>query len=1044
MTDPGEDMKGTPGGGKTLEGTPEGEEMMEATPEGEEMMEATPEGEEMEEDAEDTDSDSQDEDDDVQNKREEELKQKVKDLQKQLEGNNLYYDGHVNLIAVLRELFELEEARHARQRMSEVYPLTPELWLDWIRDEQKVCTSDEERQYIVELFERAVKDYTSVQLWVEYVMFMLGSGDVVATRAIGERALTAAGTHVAEGVLTWQVVLLVEKQIYAGLQKAGAIQSEEEVKEQEKQLHRIQGLLRRQMRVPLLNCDSESLLEEASEYFDGKVDSHMKEDLKKTQKKLNEKIPYEHELLRAENDVDKLATYRRYIAHTKETDNPAAVQSLYERAVTDHCLDVGLWEEYVTFIMHQFPGLDYVVLPVCERSQRNCPWSATLCELHITALQMFQSENEDITSKVKGALEKGLGCGIQSGHEATRMWMAYLIYLRRQIPWDEPHEPRLRAFKEAGEQAIRMIDEHFGEDGDIESKIPRFLSRIEAEFARDAERSREIWNDIIMRRNNNFKNAKLWLEFINIERSYGSEKHCRKLFRRALERVWDWVEDIGSAYQCFEQEVGTLETMEDFTKRYKDRMAIVIQKRAEDAAKLEMENQAGGDKSYGKKQKEKTNRREKNKPNQSRGMSHQSQESAVFKVPHPVIKGSKAFKQDLTNASSAFTSTPDSKSFVAPPSGFKGDVAPPPGFKGDVAPPPGFKGDVAPPPGFEGNIAPPPGFKDDVAPPPGFKGNIAPPPGFKGDVAPPPGFKGDVAPPPGFKSQVSALSKGSKREAEKSDDESHTKKIKIEQQYGVLTELDPKDELCTVFLSNLGFTTGKEDVIPVFSKCGEIADFRLVKDFKCRSKGFGYLVFETREAAVKSLELDRTLINERPVFVSPYDPDNQTQKFKYSSSQERDKLFVKGLPFSMTEKEIREAFEPHGEIKALRLVTYRNGHSKGTCYIDYNDVATAEKVQKAMDGIELEGKTISVVISDPSAKKNSNNQEMSVPEGGLLGGGNKGKKAAGTRGRSMFSLMPRALLRAPVTSADSPETSTTETPTKKMSNEDFRNMLLKK
>ncbi|KAK8726198.1 hypothetical protein OTU49_010418 [Cherax quadricarinatus] len=991
------------------------EEEMTSDQEREESMEGVSDGH-------DTDS----EDEGEQDKKEEELRLKVKELKKQLDVNNLYYDGHVQLIAALRDLFELEEARKARQKMSEVYPLTPELWLDWIRDEQKVCTSSDERLYIAELFDRAVKDYTSVQLWVEYVMFTLGSGDMVATRATGERALTAVGTHVAEGVLIWQVVLLVEKQIYAGLQKSGTIQSEQEIKEQEKQLHRIQGLLRRQMRVPLLNCDAESLLEEASEYFDGEVDPHMKEDLKKTQKKLNEKIPFEDDLLRAENDVDKLAGYRRYIAQTKETDNPAAVQSLYERAVTDHCLDVGLWEEYVRFVMHQFPGLDYVVLPVCERSQRNCPWSATLCDLHITALQMFASkEDESLTAKVKGALEKGLSCGIQSGREATRMWMAYLIYLRRQIVWDQPHDCQLLAFREAGQQAISMIDEYFGEDGDIESEIPRFLARIEAECAHDAERAREIWNDIIMKRNNNFKNAKLWLEFISLERSYGSEKHCRKLFRRALERVWDWVEEIGSAYLRFEQDVGTLESMEDFKKRYEDRLAIVNKKRAEDAAKLEAEKQAENEISQGKTQKEKINRKERNKPNRAKN-SRQSQGIGVFKVPLPVIKGSKGFKDEVT-----------------PSPGFKGENAPPPGFKGEITPPPGFKGENAPPPGFKGEITPPPGFKGEVAPPPGFIGDVPPPSGFKDDDIPPPGFKDDVEPPPGFQAQVSDSSNASKRQAEDSeDDKPQIKKIKIEQQYGVLTELDPKDELCTVFLSNLEFTVGKEDIVTIFSNCGEIADFRLVKDFKCRSKGFGYLVFKTHDAAVKSLELDRTLINGRPVFVSPYDPGNHGKKFRYSTGEEKDKLFVRGLPFSMTENEIREIFQPHGEIKALRLVTFRNGHSKGTCYIDYHDATTAEKVQKAMNGIEVGGKTISVLISDPSVKKNPSNQEKMLDEG-ILGGGNKGKKAFGSRGKGMFSLMPRALLRAH-TAAGSSETPATETSETKLSNEDFRNMLLKK
>lgn len=59
--------------------------------------------------------------------------------------------------------------------------------------------------------------------------------------------------------------------------------------------------------------------------------------------------------------------------------------------------------------------------------------------------------------------------------------------------------------------------------------------------------------------------------FFNVFRAYGDEKHCRKLYRRALERVWDKVEDIGASFLHFEQMRGSLETMVDFDKRYRDR-----------------------------------------------------------------------------------------------------------------------------------------------------------------------------------------------------------------------------------------------------------------------------------------------------------------------------------------------------------------------------------------------------------------------------------------------------------------------------------------
>jgi hypothetical protein len=35
----------------------------------------------------------------------------------------------------------------------------PELWLSWLRDEIKLVSSEAERKKVIQLFERAVKDY---------------------------------------------------------------------------------------------------------------------------------------------------------------------------------------------------------------------------------------------------------------------------------------------------------------------------------------------------------------------------------------------------------------------------------------------------------------------------------------------------------------------------------------------------------------------------------------------------------------------------------------------------------------------------------------------------------------------------------------------------------------------------------------------------------------------------------------------------------------------------------------------------------------------
>lgn len=75
------------------------------------------------------------------------------------------------------------------------------------------------------------------------------------------------------------------------------------------------------------------------------------------------------------------------------------------------------------------------------------------------------------------------------------------------------------------------------------------------------------------------------------------------------------------------------------------------------------------------------------------------------------------------------------------------------------------------------------------------------------------------------------------------------------------------------------------------------------------------------------------------MFVSKCDPDKETREsgFKYSSEIEKNKLFVRGLSFNTTVEDLQRFFSEFGKLKDVRLVTYRNGHSKGLAYVDFEN-----------------------------------------------------------------------------------------------------------
>ncbi len=79
------------------------------------------------------------------------------------------------------------------------------------------------------------------------------------------------------------------------------------------------------------------------------------------------------------------------------------------------------------------------------------------------------------------------------------------------------------------------------------------------------------------------------------------------------------------------------------------------------------------------------------------------------------------------------------------------------------------------------------------------------------------------------------------------------------------------------------------------------------------------------------------------------------------------KLFVGSLPWSVDDQGLQELFAAHGEVVSARVITDREtGRSRGFGFVEYNDEATAQTALDAMNGAEIEGRTISVDFARPA------------------------------------------------------------------------------
>ena len=65
------------------------------------------------------------------------------------------------------------------------------------------------------------------------------------------------------------------------------------------------------------------------------------------------------------------------------------------------------------------------------------------------------------------------------------------------------------------------------------------------------------------------------------------------------------------------------------------------------------------------------------------------------------------------------------------------------------------------------------------------------------------------------------------------------------------------------------------------------------------------------------------MLNGRPVFISrcQRDKTNRDTGFKYATTLEPNKLFVKGVSYNATDDDVRELFQKFGNLKDVRVVT---------------------------------------------------------------------------------------------------------------------------
>ncbi|XP_027877520.1 embryonic polyadenylate-binding protein B-like isoform X1 [Xiphophorus couchianus] len=201
-----------------------------------------------------------------------------------------------------------------------------------------------------------------------------------------------------------------------------------------------------------------------------------------------------------------------------------------------------------------------------------------------------------------------------------------------------------------------------------------------------------------------------------------------------------------------------------------------------------------------------------------------------------------------------------------------------------------------------------------------------------------------------------------------------------------------KSGVGNIFIKNMDESIDNKALYDTFSAFGNILSCKVVCDEK-GSKGYGFVHFETQEAANRAIEtMNGMLLNDRKVqktgkkesgIVNPKDRFlwekcqfsqlRSANRFvgHFKSRKEREvefgskamkftNVYIKNFGDDFTDENLKEVFSAFGRTLSVRVMKDEKGQSRGFGFVNYAHHEDAQKAVDEMNGKELNGKTIYV------------------------------------------------------------------------------------
>uniref|UniRef100_A0A671V5U7 Polyadenylate-binding protein n=1 Tax=Sparus aurata TaxID=8175 RepID=A0A671V5U7_SPAAU len=166
-----------------------------------------------------------------------------------------------------------------------------------------------------------------------------------------------------------------------------------------------------------------------------------------------------------------------------------------------------------------------------------------------------------------------------------------------------------------------------------------------------------------------------------------------------------------------------------------------------------------------------------------------------------------------------------------------------------------------------------------------------------------------------------------------------------------------KSGVGNIFIKNLDKSIDNKALYDTFSAFGNILSCKVVCD-ENGSKGYGFVHFETHEAAERAIEkMNGMLLNDRKVFVGRFKSRKEREAELGARAREFTNVYIKNFGEDMDDEKLKELFGP---ALSIRVMTDESGKSKGFGFVSFERHEDAQKAVDDMNGKEMNGRQVYV------------------------------------------------------------------------------------